>query len=111
MNIHEIGRYGRYTFEDGETATDWLYGELPDEVLELHRDVFEELERVEILDLVQEVQERLPRISPRYLLPLVDAAGNYSDNAFEWLERPWSFERHRSLLDEVLEQRAAQAFL
>src|SRR5438128_419791 len=33
MNIHEIGRYGRYTFEDGETATGWLYGELPEGVL------------------------------------------------------------------------------
>src|SRR5262249_39074144 len=80
-----------------------------DEVLELHQDVFEELERVDVLDLVKEVQESLPRIPPRYLLPLVDAAGNFGDG--EWFEKPWHAERHRILLNEVIEQREALAHL
>ena len=82
-------------------------------MLELHRDVFDELERVDILDITTQVRERLPKIPPRYLLPLVDAAAanNIEKDFGDWSENPLNIERHRSLIDEVSEQRASLMFL
>jgi hypothetical protein len=85
-----------------------------DEVLELHRDVFDELERVDILDIAAEAGDKLPKIPPRYLVPLADAAiaENDMDNNFRnWSEKRWNIERHRSLIDEVSEQRSTLMFL
>jgi hypothetical protein len=33
MHIGQLGQHGQHTFEDGERATGWLYGELPEGLL------------------------------------------------------------------------------
>jgi len=43
-----------------------------DEVIGLHKSVYEELDRVKIIDIVEEASEQLPEVSGRFLLPIAD---------------------------------------
>jgi hypothetical protein len=88
-----------------------------DEVLELHRDVLDELERVDIIDIVTRAGDKLSNIPSRYVLPIVDAANaaNEIDNDFrDWSEArwgPWRIDRHRSLLDDVSGEARTSMFM
>jgi hypothetical protein len=88
-----------------------------DEVLELHRDVLDELERVDIIDIMTKAGDKLANIPSRYVLPIVDAANaaNEIDNDFhDWSEGRWGrwrIERHRSLLDDVSGETRTSRFM
>jgi hypothetical protein len=104
----------RWPYEDDEQESVRVLEHVlypTEEVLELHRDVFEELDRVEILSLVADARGRLPKIPYEYLLPLLDAVEQPPRHLSGEFDRPWNAEHHRSLLNEVSTQNHLWAFL
>jgi hypothetical protein len=86
-----------------------------DQVVEIHTEVYDELERVRFSIAVQEAAERLHAIPGKYLLPAADApldapslrdTESVLDDVSRWQQNGWTEDRHRRAIDRAFRRRA-----
>jgi hypothetical protein len=93
----------------------YLIAARADEAVELHSEVFNELEQSGIADIVSEHAQELTSLPAKYTLPSIDAVlGDVSQLRLETGESvgegTWSIQQHRSDLDGALRAREQAVF-